>query len=152
MASRATGGLPGMRLKCIDLKPNSGGYLGMAGALEQRLHEVLDELGHIGVVLPGSISARTTRCQRQGCHCRSDPAVLHGPYETWTWRPDGTAVTRTLTDDQSERLKPYSEAHRRLKQLVAELERLSLELIKQAEDIDLGYPANVGDRQAKAGN
>jgi len=77
--------------------------------------------------------------------------VLHGPYETWTWRPDGTAVTRTLTDDQSERLKPYSEAHRRLKQLVAELERLSLELIKQAEDIDLGYPANVGDRQAKAG-
>ena len=57
-----------------------------------------------------------------------------------------------VTDDQSERLKPYSEAHRRLKQLVAELERLSLELIKQAEDIDLGYPANVGDRQAKAGN
>ncbi len=67
----------------------------MAGALEQRLHEVLAELGRIGVVLPGSISKRTTRCQRQGCHCRTDPVVLHGPYETWTWRPDGTARTRT---------------------------------------------------------
>ena len=137
-------------MKCIDLKSTGGGYLGMA-ALEQRLAEVLDELGHIGAVLPGSISKRTTRCQRQGCHCRTDPAVLHGPYETWTWRPEGTAITRTLTDDQSERLQPYSEAHRRLKQLVAELERLSLELIEQAEDIDLGYPANLGDRRAKAG-
>jgi hypothetical protein len=123
----------------------------MAGALEQRLHEVLAELGRIGVVLPGSISKRTTRCQRQGCHCRTDPVVLHGPYETWTWRPDGTARTRTLTDDQSERLQPYSDAHRRLKQLVAELERLSLELIEEREAIELVGPARVGDRRSKAG-
>jgi hypothetical protein len=98
----------------------------MAGTLEQRLHEVLDELGHIGAVLPGSISARTTRCQRQGCHCRSDPAVLHGPYETWTWR-------------------------RRLRQLVAELERLSLELIEDQEHIQLATPTRVGGRLPKGG-
>ena len=59
----------------------------MARPAEQRLHEVLDEMSHIGAVLPGSISERTTRCQRQGCHCRGDPVVLHGPYATWTWRP-----------------------------------------------------------------
>jgi hypothetical protein len=123
----------------------------MAGALEQRLHEVLDELGHLGAVLPGSISKRTTRCQRQGCHCRSDPAVLHGPYQTWTWRPDGTSVTRSLTDEQSTRLQPYSDAHRRLKQLVSELERLSLELIEQNEAIKLGGPTRVGNGKPKAG-
>jgi uncharacterized protein DUF6788 len=123
----------------------------MAGTLEQRLHEVLDELGHIGAVLPGSISARTTRCQRQGCHCRSDPAVLHGPYETWTWRPHGTAVTRTLTEDQSARLRPYTDAHRRLRQLVAELERLSLELIEDQEHIQLATPTRVGGRLPKGG-
>jgi hypothetical protein len=123
----------------------------MAGALEQRMHEVLDELGHIGAVLPGSISRRTTRCQRQGCHCRTEPAVLHGPYETWTWRPEGTAVTRTLTDEQSERLRPYSEAHRRLKQLVAELERLSLELIAQEEAIELASSPKLSNRRHKAG-
>jgi hypothetical protein len=92
--------------------------------------------GQIGPVLPGSISARTTRCQCHGCHCRSGPAVLHGPYETWTW-PHGTPVTRTLTEDQSARLRPYTDAHRRLRQLVAELERSSLELIEQQEDIRL---------------
>ena len=123
----------------------------MAGALEQRLHELLDELGHIGAVLPGSISARTTRCQRQGCHCRSDPVVLHGPYPTWTWRPDGTSLTRTLTDEESARLQPYSDAHRRLRDLVAELERLSLELIEEKEAIGLGWSASVGNAGPKAG-
>jgi hypothetical protein len=123
----------------------------MAGPAEERLHEVLDELAHIGAVLPGSISERSTRCQRQGCHCRADPSVLHGPYATWTWRPGGSPLTRTLTTDQSARLRPYSEAHRRLKQLVSELERLSLELIAETEGIDLAPPAKVGNKRSKAG-
>lgn len=123
----------------------------MARPAEQRLHEVLDEMSHIGAVLPGSISERTTRCQRQGCHCRGDPVVLHGPYATWTWRPGGSPLTRTLTTDQSARLRPYSEAHRRLKQLVSELERLSLQLIAETEGIELAPATKVGDWRAKPG-
>lgn len=123
----------------------------MAGPVEHRLHEVLDELSHIGAVLPGSISERTTRCQRQGCHCRADPVVLHGPYATWTWRPGGSPLTRTLTTDQSARLLPYSEAHRRLRQLVNELERLSVQLIAETEGIQLAPAAKVGSEQAKTG-
>lgn len=123
----------------------------VAGPVEQRLHEVLDELAHIGAVLPGSISERTTRCQRQGCHCRADPVVLHGPYTTWTWRPGGSPLTRTLTTDQSARLRPYSDAHRRLRQLVAELERLSLQLIAETEGIDLPAGTKVGNGPTRAG-
>ena len=71
----------------------------MAKKAGERLEEILAELGNIGAVLPGSISERRTRCQRPGCHCRAEPAVLHGPYRTWTWRPGGLAVTKTLTND-----------------------------------------------------
>jgi hypothetical protein len=123
----------------------------MARPAEQRLHEVLDEMSHIGAVLPGSISERTTRCQRQGCHCRGDPVVLHGPYATWTWRLGGSPLTRTLTTDQSARLRRYSEAHRRLKQLVSELERLSLQLIAETEGIELVSATKVGNWRAKTG-
>lgn len=123
----------------------------MAKAAERRLREILGELSSIGAVLPGSISRRWTRCQRPGCHCRVEPYVQHGPYHTWTWRTQGVPVTKTLTDEELERLRPYSEAHRRLKHLLGELERISLELIEQTERIELGRANRVGNRRVKAG-
>jgi hypothetical protein len=123
----------------------------MAPSAEARVREILDELSGLGAVLAGSISARHTRCQREGCHCRVEPAVLHGPYPTWTWRPKGVSVTKTLTVEQAERLGPYAEAHRRLRALIGELEELSLDVIDRAESTDLARSAHVGNRARKAG-
>lgn len=123
----------------------------MAATGEARLQEILAELSSLGPVLPGSISERRTRCQREGCHCRVEPVMLHGPYPTWTWRPKGVAVTKTLRSDEAERLAPYTEAHRRLKVLVAELEELSLEVIDRVERTDLAQSAKMGNRRGKAG-
>ena len=123
----------------------------MAKEAGERLEEILAELGNIGAVLPGSISERRTRCQRPGCHCRAEPAVLHGPYPTWTWRPGGVAVTKTLTNEEAERLDAYSVAHHRLRQLVTELEQVSVQLIEQNEGVDLARAREVGNRRPKAG-
>jgi hypothetical protein len=117
----------------------------------QRLGEILTELAGIGPVLPGSISERWTRCQRAGCHCRDDPPRLHGPYPTWTWRPTGVGVTKTLTTAQAETLRSYSLAHQRLRQLVNELEQVSLALIEESSGIELARPESVGRRRAKPG-
>jgi hypothetical protein len=116
-----------------------------------RLEEILAELGQIGPVLPGSITERRTRCQRAGCHCRAEPAVLHGPYRTWTWRPGGVSVTKTLTKEEAELLAPYSVAHHRLRELMSELEQVSLELIEQNDGVDFGRGREVGKRPPKAG-
>lgn len=123
----------------------------MASAREARLNQILGELGRIGVVLPGSISDRTTRCQKAGCHCRGEPARLHGPYQTWTWRWRGVPMTKTLTHEQAEQLAPYAGAHRRLRQLVSELEVLSMELIEERHGTDFGRARMVGNRSAEAG-
>jgi hypothetical protein len=123
----------------------------MAEGTSDRLEEILSELSRLGAVLPGSISSRRTRCQRAGCHCRSEPAVLHGPYPTWTWRPAGVPVTRTLTEEEAERLAPYSVAHHRLRQLVNELEQVSLARIQQTEGVDFGRAQQVGNNHPKAG-
>jgi len=118
---------------------------------EHRVAEIHRELSEIGLVLAGSVSDRTTRCQRAGCHCHDEPAVLHGPYPTWTWRPQGAAVTKTLHATQAQRLGPYVEAHRRLKALVAELERLSIGLIDEKEGTALSEAMAVGKRRTKGG-
>lgn len=100
----------------------------MLGAMDraERRRAILAELDQLGPVVPGSLGTRTTRCQTSGCRCRADPPQLHGPYPTWTHRQNGRQITRTLTAQEAERLRPMIEADRRLHQLVRELETLGL--------------------------
>ena len=51
---------------------------------------------------------------------------LHGPYHQWTRKKDGKTATRILTDDQLADYGPWFDNHRRLRELIAELEALSL--------------------------
>jgi hypothetical protein len=92
----------------------------------QRRQEILAEMATLGPVLPGSVVERSTRCQSPGCHCRADPPRLHGPYATWMRQEGGHQVTKTLSDEQAERLRPLVAADRRLRELVRELEALAL--------------------------
>ena len=98
----------------------------------RRHQQIQAELAQIGIALPGSLTSRTTRCQRASCHCHASPPVLHGPYPTWTRKISGRTVTRTLTTEDAERLRPYFDAHRHLRQLITELEAISIELAEPA--------------------
>jgi hypothetical protein len=102
-------------------------------APEPRLHELQSQLAEIGFVLPGTINVAMNRCGKPNCACHSDPQRRHGPYVTWTRKIDGKTVTRRLTPEQLERYRPWFENNRRLRQLIAELEALSLETAAQAE-------------------
>ncbi len=85
------------------------------------------ELAQIGFALPGSLVSRTTACGKPGCRCQADPPVLHGPYLTWTRTVNGKTVTRKITEDQRVRYQAWFDNARRLRQLVTDLEALSLE-------------------------
>ena len=117
------------------------------GVIKDRRRAILAEIETIGPVLPGSIVERSTRCQSSGCHCRADPPRLHGPYATWMRQEKGRQVTRTLSPEQAERLRPLLAADRRLRQLVRELESLTVEEL--AEDSEPPHP--VGKRRRQAG-
>jgi len=95
---------------------------------EKRRRAILAEIGRLAMtpVVPGNLSLRSTRCAGEGCHCRAEPPVLHGPYPTWTHQDHGRQVTTTLSSDEAEQLRPAIEANRRLRELVKELEALSV--------------------------
>jgi hypothetical protein len=80
----------------------------------------------LSFALPGTIADRMTRCGHPGCRCHADPPQLHGPYHQWTRKKNGKTATRILTDDQLADYRPWFDSHRRLRELVAELEALSL--------------------------
>jgi hypothetical protein len=91
-------------------------------------------LAEIGFTLPGSVVVRHTRCGKAACRCKADPPKLHGPYIQWTRKVGGKTVTRLLSPDQLQRYQPWFDNARRLRELSAELEALSLRAAERAED------------------
>lgn len=98
-------------------------------ALERRRAEVTAEIAALGLPLPGSLVERRTRCGNQGCRCHADPPQLHGPYLAWTRKVDNKTVTRTLTHEQADLIRPLLDRSRRLHELVSELETLGIQQI-----------------------
>lgn len=88
-------------------------------------------LAGIGFVLPGTLSRRSTRCGRAGCRCHGDPPRLHGPYWWWTRKVNAKTVTRLLTDDQVADYKEWFNNAKRVRELVSELEALSLQIVEE---------------------
>ena len=90
-------------------------------------------LAELDFVLPGSIVVRHIRCGKTACRCKADPPELHGPYISWTRKVHGKTVTRLLNPDQLERYQQGFDNARRLREVIAELETLSLRNVEQAE-------------------
>ncbi|MHB8319440.1 MAG: DUF6788 family protein [Acidimicrobiales bacterium] len=96
-----------------------------------RQTRIAAELGRAGFALPGTVLVRTMTCGRQNCRCHADPPRLHGPYFQWTRKVSGKTVTLNLTEEQWERYKEWFDNAKRLRELLAELETLSLEIFEQ---------------------
>ncbi|MGH3188581.1 MAG: DUF6788 family protein [Streptosporangiaceae bacterium] len=90
--------------------------------------EITARLAGTAFALPGTLAGRHTRCGHPGCRCHANPPQLHGPYHQWTRKKNGKTSTRILTDEQLTDYGPWFDNHRRLRELVAELEDLSLDI------------------------
>jgi hypothetical protein len=77
-----------------------------------------------GMILPGSITQRRTRCGRPGCACRASPPRLHGPYWQWTRKVTAKTVCRWLTPGQQHDYQAWINNDRRLHELLTRLETL----------------------------
>lgn len=104
--------------------------------LRSRKRQILAEMAKLDFCLPGSLVERTTRCGTPTCRCNSDPARRHGPYPSWVRKVDAKSVTRTLSATQAERYRAWFDNTRRLRELVNELEALSVQAINEAEGWD----------------
>ena len=88
--------------------------------------EITARLAGLAFALPGTVADRKTRCGYPGCRCHADPPQLHGPYHQWTRKKKGKTATRILTDEQLADYGPWFDNHKRLRELITELEALSL--------------------------
>lgn len=105
----------------------------IAPEIHRTQQRIAAELAQIDWALPGNIAERMMRCGKRRCRCRADPPQLHGPYIQWTRTVGGKTVTKLLTPDQLARYQPWLDNANRLRDLIGELETLTVQNIKQAE-------------------
>ena len=99
----------------------------VAAAHRAEAEKIAAELAAIaatGMVLPGSITQRRTRCGRANCGCHADPPRLHGPYWQWTRKVAAKTVCRWLSPEQHHDYQAWIDNDRRLHELLARLEAL----------------------------
>jgi Family of unknown function (DUF6788) len=101
--------------------------------LRRAQQHVARQLAQIDWALPGSVVTRMMRCGKRRCRCKDDPPQLHGPYIQWTRTVAGKTVTKLLTPQQLHRYQPWLDNARRLRQLAAELEMLTIRAVEQTE-------------------
>ncbi|MHB1502281.1 MAG: DUF6788 family protein [Candidatus Dormibacteria bacterium] len=111
---------------------------------------VAKALSEAGFCLPGSIGDEHTRCGKPNCRCKADPPIPHGPYHHWTRKIGGKTVGRYLSDEQLDRYRDWFEQARRLRDLLGELETLSLRIAERAEGWDPQAPP-TGHRPRSGG-
>ena len=96
-------------------------------ALARQRARIARQLAEIDRVLPGTVTERLGRCGKAACCCHAEPAHLHGPYISWTRKVDAKTVTRLFSQEQWRDYRPWFENTRKLRNLLAELESLSLQ-------------------------
>jgi hypothetical protein len=97
----------------------------------KELERISAELATLGLCLPGSVVVRTGRCGKAACSCHKDPPRLHGPFRSWTRKVANKTVTRLLGEEQLDDYQALFDNHRRMKELVRQLEDLSLAVVER---------------------
>ena len=94
----------------------------VAAAHQAEAEKIAAELAAIaatGMILPGTITERRTRCGRRNCSLPRRPAPrLHGPYWQWTRKIAAKTVGRWLTPDQHRDYQPWTDNDRRIRELL----------------------------------
>ncbi len=65
------------------------------------------------------------KCGQTRCACHSDPSKRHGPYFEWTYKANGKTVNVKLSPQAAPVYQAATRQYRKLKAILARLERLS---------------------------
>ena len=123
----------------------------VAASHQAQASQIAAELAAIartGMVLPGSITERRTRCGHPRCACHADPPALHGPYWQWTRKVAARTIGRWLSPEQHQDYQAWVANDRRLRELLARLEALGT----AAFEADPRWQRNPPARTAQTGH
>lgn len=97
-------------------------------ALEVQIEKIKRELGGLGDLRPGSLSAQYNVCGNPNCRCKEDPSKRHGPYHQISFTRNGRSRTKFVKRPQLSDVKKQLKNYARLRSLVDRWIEFSSEL------------------------
>lgn len=97
----------------------------------RRIVEIRAEIARMEYVCSGTLLRRRKVCGKPGCRCARDPSGRHGPYYEWTRREDDKLVHSVLSSEEGKQLALAIRNSRRLRRLLRQWQRESLEAIRK---------------------
>jgi hypothetical protein len=91
----------------------------------QRFQELKRGLEQLEYFCKGTVLKRMMKCGKTACACHTDPDKRHGPYFELTYKANGKTVNVKLSPEAAPLYKAASLQYRKLKTLLARLEKLS---------------------------
>src|SRR5260370_24877908 len=99
----------------------------------QRFCQARHELLPVDYFLKGTVLKRMMKCGQPQCACHRDPSRRHGPYFEWTYKANGKTVNVKLSPHAAPLYLAATRQHRKLKAILARMERLSPTALAQLE-------------------
>ncbi len=122
--------------------------LALSAQQRRQQRKIASAIASIDLALPGSVEVRRTRCGKPSCRCHTDDAARHGPYIVWTRKVNARTVTKVLSEEELARYQKWLDNARRLRELVDELHRLTLQIVEEHQDRPRRQPG--GTRPTRA--
>ncbi len=108
-------------------------------ASAQRFRQAQQELQQLDYFFKGTVLKRMMKCGQPQCACHRDPSRRHGPYFEWTYKANGKTVNVKLSPHAAPLYLAATRQHRKLKAILARMERLSRTALAQlAKQTDSG--------------
>ena len=95
-----------------------------------RFLELKRGLEQLDCFCKGTVLKRMMKCGKANCACASDPAKRHGPYFELTRKANGKTVNLKLSPEAAPLYLAASRQNRKLKTLLARLEKLSQSILR----------------------
>jgi hypothetical protein len=113
---------------------------------QAELKRLAAQIAEVGFISPGTLVQRYTTCGNPDCRCAGDPPDLHGPYWHWSKAVAGKTINRTVSEEQVPLYQQWIANRRRLRQIIAEIEKVS----EQATEILLKQAPNGSARAGRS--
>jgi len=85
--------------------------------LEKRRIEIVEKIGQLNDLRPGSVTAIRKKCGKANCCCLEPQHPGHGPHWRLTYKVEGTSRTESLSGDAIERAEREIAEFRKFQQL-----------------------------------
>ena len=88
--------------------------------LEKRRSEIVERIGQLSDLRPGSVTAIRKKCGKANCCCLEPLHPGHGPHWRLTYKVEGTSRSESLTGDAIEKAEEEIAEFRKFQQLSRE--------------------------------